>query len=95
MNDQNRMPEPAPAEDIYAREEQCQKAIRTVRKAILMRFVVAVLMVWVVCSNPSQIWAWGIMAFVLLTDVIGAIPLVNELKRQKRLLAELIAQEEE
>lgn len=82
-------------QDLFEREEQCQKAIRTVRKAILMRAVVAVLMVWGVYSNPGHAWAWGIAAFVMLTDLLGAYPLVKELKRQKQLLKDLIAQEKE
>lgn len=84
-----------PEMDIYDREERCQKTIRTVRKAIFMRLVVAVLMLWIVFTNPAQIWAWGLSAFVLLIDLSGAIPLWMELKKQKKLLHELIAMEDE
>ncbi|MBO7252943.1 MAG: hypothetical protein J6V25_10010 [Oscillospiraceae bacterium] len=82
------------SEDIYDQEEKCQKAIRTVGKAILMRLVVAVLMIWVVIRNPEQVWAWGMMAFVMLINGLGAVPLVQEWLKQKKRLAELIDMEE-
>lgn len=81
--------------DLYEREEQCLKAIKTVRKAILMRILVAALMVWAVAIQPGQPIVWGLMAFVLLIDVLGAWPLVQEWKRQKKLFEELVSQEEE
>ena len=82
------------AQDLYEREEQALKAIKTVRKAIVMRIVVAALMVWAVVMPPNQPIVWGLMVFVLMVDVLGALPLLQEWKRQKRKLADLIAQEE-
>ena len=79
---------------LYAQEEQCQKTIRTVGKALFMRLVVAALMVWVAVSNPNKIWAWGLAAFVLLVDLTGAVVLWKELSGQRKRLKELIAQEE-
>ena len=80
--------------DLYEREEQCIKAIKTVRRAIFMRIVVAALMVWAVASVPTQPGVWGLMAFVLVIDVVGALPLVQEWRKQKQLLNDLISQEE-
>jgi len=94
MEEQNKKPEEVLAEDLYDREERCQKAIRTVRKALIMRLVVTGLLVWMVLNNPSQPWVWGLTAFVLLINLTGAVPLVKELLKQKRLLIALIAQEE-
>ena len=82
-------------QDLYEREEQALKAIKTVRKAIVMRIVVAALMVWAVVMQPNQPIVWGLMAFVLLIDVLGAVPLVQEWKRQKKLFEDLVSQEEE
>ena len=81
--------------DLYEREEQCLKAIKTVRKAVFMRILVAALMVWAVAMQPKQPIVWGLMVFVLLIDVLGAWPLVQEWKRQKKLFEELVSQEEE
>jgi len=81
-------------DEIFEQEEKCQKAIRTVRKAILMRLFVTVLMVWIVVRNPAQLLAWGLTAFVLLINVTGTIPLWQEYRRQKHQLQDLIAQEE-
>ena len=71
-----------------------QKAIRTVRKAILMRLVITVLMIWIVISNPAEVWAWGLSAFVLLINLTGCIPLVQEHRKQKKQLQALIDMEE-
>lgn len=81
-------------DELFDREEKCQKAIRTVSKAIFMRLVVTALMIVVVWENPRQMWAWGLAAFVLLINTLGAVPLWQEYRRQKRLLKQLIAMEE-
>lgn len=81
-------------EDIYEQEEKCQKAMKTVAKAIFMRLVITILMIWIVISNPEQIWSWGLAAFVLLINTIGSIPLVQEYRKQRQRLNDLIAQEE-
>ena len=80
--------------DLYEREEQCIKAIKTVRRAVFMRIVVAVLMVWAVIMQPTQMAVWGLMVFVLVIDILGAVPLIQEWRRQRTLLKDLIAQEE-
>ena len=81
-------------DEVFEQEEKCQKAIRTVIKAIFMRLVVSVLMVWIVICNPSQIWAWGVSALVLLINLVGCMPLVQEYRKQKQLLRMLIEMEE-
>ena len=81
-------------DDLFEREEQCQKAIRTVAKAIFMRFVILLLMAWVVISNPTQIWAWGVAVLVLLINLMGCFPLIQEYRKQKSKLRELIDMEE-
>ena len=79
--------------DLYEREEQCIKAIRTVRRAIFMRLLVLVLMVIAVVMNPGVPMVWGLMLFVLIVDILGALPLIAEWKKQKQLLQSLIDQE--
>ena len=86
---------PLSSDDLYDREEKCIKAIRVVRKALLMRLVMAVLMVGMVVLQPTQPIVWGIAVFVVLLIGIGSWPLAMEWKKQKNLLRELIAQEEE
>ena len=80
-------------EELFLLEEQCQKTMNTVGKALFMRLVVAALMVWVVITNYRQIWAWGLAAFVLLVDITGAVVLWKEYRKQRRRLKDLIAQE--
>ena len=89
MEQENQLP------DLYEREEQCMKAIKTVRRAIFMRLVVAGLMVLAVVLTPTQPTVWALMIFVLAMDVLGAVPLVQEWRRQRTLLKVLIASEEE
>ena len=79
--------------DLYEREEQCINAIRTVRRAVFMRLLVLVLMIFAVAKNPREAMVWGLMLFVLIVDVLGALPLIAEWKKQKQQLDDLIAQE--
>ncbi len=91
MDEQEKTPEP----DLFDREEQCLKAIRTVRKAVIMRIVVAGLLIFAVLSAPDRLYIWGLLAFVLVIDLAGTLPLIGEWKKQRVRLKELIAQEEE
>ena len=81
-------------DELFEQEENCQKAIRTVTKAIFMRLVVTVLMIVVVSGNPEQVWAWGLAVFVLLINTMGTLPLWKEYSRQKQTLKHLIELEE-
>ena len=81
-------------EELFEQEEKCLKAIRTVRKAVFMRIFVTGLLIWAVIVGQMELWVMGLMAFVLLINLVGALPLIQEWKKQKRLLKELIAQEE-
>lgn len=40
--------------DIYDREDQCRKAIRTVGKAVFMRLLVTTLLIFVLIGNGMQ-----------------------------------------
>lgn len=80
--------------ELFAQEENCQKAIATVRKAVLMRFLVMALLVWAVMVNPGQLWTSGLLVMVLIINLVGALPLISEWKKQRRILKDLIAQEE-
>ena len=81
-------------EELFQREEDCQKAIRTVSRAIIMRLVVTVVLIWAVIAGNMELWVMGLMAFVLVFNVVGALPLIAEWKKQRKLLTELIAKEE-
>ena len=81
-------------DDIFEQEEKCQKAIRTLTRAMFMRLVITGLMAWIIISNPRQAWSWGLSAFVLLITITGSIPLWMEYRKQRQRLRDLIAQEE-
>jgi len=81
-------------DEIFEQEEKCQKAIRTVTKAIFMRLVVTGLMGFVVAADPRQILTWGLAAFVLLTNIMGILPLWKERKNQRQKMKILIEMEQ-
>jgi hypothetical protein len=81
-------------EELFEQEEKCIKSIRTVRKAVFMRIFVTGLLIWAVIVGQMDFWVVGLMALVLLINIVGTLPLINEWKKQKSLLKELIAQEE-
>ena len=79
MADEKLTPEP----DIYDREDQCRKAIRTVGKAVFMRLLVTALLIFVLIGNGMQGWVIGLIVFVLIINLTGMLPLVQELRKQK------------
>ena len=90
MDDEQLTPEP----DIYDREDQCRKAIRTVGKAVFMRLLVTALLVFILLGKGMQLWVIGLMAFVLVINLAGMLPLIQELRKQRKMLKEILAQEE-
>ena len=81
--------------DPYDREERCRKTIRTLMKAIVMRVAAGVLLaVAVIRANAAPI-ALCLTGLSLLLILSGLIPLAREWKKQRILLKECIAQQEE
>ena len=68
--------------DLLEREERCQKAMKTITKAIFMRMAVTGLLVWVIFSRIRELWVAGLMLLVLLINVTGSLPLFAELKKR-------------
>ena len=81
-------------DELFQQEEDCQKAIRTVTKALFMRVFVCAVLIWAVIAADMALWAAGLMLFVLAINVLGALPLLQEWKKQRQHLKDLIAQEE-
>ena len=80
--------------DLLEREERCQKAMKTVGKAIFMRLVVCALLIWVVLSTVQELWVAGLILLVLLINVSGTLPLIAELKKRRAEWKQLLAEEE-
>lgn len=87
-------PEQIPEPDIFDREERCIRTIKAVRKAAFMRLFVTAILIWAYFQTSRELWILALIAFVLLINLMGLLPLVSELRKQKRLLKDLIAQEE-
>lgn len=81
--------------DPYDREEQCRKTIRVVARAMVMRVLVGVLLLAAVIRAGANPAVLGLCAFVLVIAVSGAVPLARELGKQRKLLKECLAQQEE
>ena len=79
MADEEMTPEP----DIYDREDQCRKAI-----------LVTALLIFVLIGNGMQGWVIGLIVFVLIINLTGMLPLVQELRKQRKLLKEILDEEE-
>lgn len=76
-------------EAFFLEDERINKALKTVRRAVIMRLVVTALLVWIMIVSRQQIWVVGMVAFVLVINVTGSVPLVQEWRRQKKKLDEL------
>ena len=75
--------EPEDGRDLLEREERCQKAIKAVTKAIVMRLVICGLLIWIVFRTAMEIWLAGLMLLVLMINVGGILPLAGELKKRR------------
>ena len=80
--------------DLLEREERCQKAMKTVTKAIFMRMAVTGLLVWVIFSRIREFWVAGLMLLVLLINVTGSLSLIAELKKRRMEWKSLLEEEE-
>ena len=80
--------------DLLEREERCQKAMKTVTKAIFMRMAVTGLLVWVIFSRIRELWVAGLMLLVLLINVTGSLPLFAELEKRRMEWKSLLEEEE-
>lgn len=81
-------------DDWFQREERCRKTIKTVVKAVFMRLLVTVILVWGLLQSSMELWVWGLMAFVLVINLSGILPLGSELKKRRAELKEILAEEE-
>ena len=80
--------------ELFAQEEKCQKAIRTVRRAVLMRLVVTAVLIWAMILSAGEALAIGLLLLALALNLTSALPLVAEWKKQHARLKELIDMEE-
>ena len=82
-------------EDILMeQEENCRKGLKTLRTALLMRLFVLGLLVYILFRGGMQIWVIGLLLFVTIITVAGALPLVTEWKKQRKKLQEILDQYE-
>lgn len=94
MAEQNLTPENPTEEELMQQEERCRRARKAVAKAILMRLVVTGLLIWVAVQSAMKPWMVGLMAFVLIVNLSGLLPLVAELRSRSRELKHILSQYE-
>ena len=90
MEQENQTPD---TEDLYDREEKCQRAMKTVGRACLMRLLVAALLVFILIRSPGSVLLWGLVGFVLLINLGGMLPLLAELRKRRREYRQLLQEE--
>ena len=82
-------------EDILMeQEENCRKGLKTLRTALLMRVFVLGLLVYILFRGDMHLWILGLMLFVTIITVAGALPLVTEWKKQRKKLKDILDQYE-
>ena len=90
MEQENQTPD---TEDLYDREEKCQRAMKTVGRACLMRLLVAAVLIFVLIKTPGSVLLWGLVGFVLLINLGGMLPLLAELRKRRREYRQLLQEE--
>lgn len=80
--------------DLVEREERCQKAIKTVARAIVMRLFICCILIWAVIRSYIQLWAVGLLVLVMVMNITGIIPLAAELKKRRQEWKKLLLEEE-
>ena len=93
MEKENQTPE-VPQEDILDREERCRKALKTVGKAIFMRLFILAILGWTALRNGMAPWVIGLLALVAIINLTGIAPLYSEWKKQRKILKDIIAEDE-
>ncbi len=83
-----------PEESVWQREEKCRRSLKTVSKAIFMRLFVTGLLLWVALNSGMELWILGLLALVLLINAAGILPLITEWKKQRKILNQILAEED-
>ena len=79
---------------LMEQEENCRKGLKTLAKALFMRVFVLALLVFILLHGQMELWILGLLLFVTIITVAGALPLVTEWKKQRKKLAEILEQYE-
>ena len=79
---------------LMEQEENCRKRLKTLGKALFMRLFVLALLVFILLRGHMELWILGMLLFVTIITVAGALPLVTEWKKQRRNLEEILEQYE-
>ena len=66
------------------RQERCQKAVKVVVKAIVMRLIVFAILILAVIRSGMPLWAAGMMVLVMIINLSSILPLVAELKKRRQ-----------
>ena len=75
---------PDPQEDPYQKIDRCEKALRTVKKAVLMRLFLTALLLYIPIAAKLTLGVTALMLLVVLINVSGIVPLVMEWKKRKQ-----------
>ena len=79
--------------DVYRKIERCEKTLRTIRRAVLMRAVLTVLLLYIPFAADMPGGAVVMMVFVVILNVSGLFPLIQQWKQKKKELDALLDEE--
>ena len=88
------MMDSAAENDLMEQEETCRKGLKTLTTALFMRFFVLILLVFILVHRQMELWILGLLLFVSLITLAGALPLVREWKLQRQKLRDILSQYE-
>lgn len=95
MDYEKLIPEPSGDMDVLEREERCEKTLKTLRKAMIMRLFVTAVLIWAVFRAEMEVWVIGLMGLVMLINLTGLLPLYQEWKKRRAEWKQIIAEDEE
>lgn len=76
--------EPSDDLDLLERQERCQKALRAVGKAIVMRLFICVLLAFIVFRSGMELWVVAMLILVMFINVTGILPLAAEWRNRRQ-----------
>ena len=86
--------QPPEGESVYEKIERCEKNLRVIRRAVLMRIALTALLLYIPFAAGSGRGVFVMMFLVGAINLSGLLPLVSQWKIKKKELDRLLDEEE-
>ena len=87
------IPDDSAQGDVYQRIERCEKTIRTIRRAVLMRLFLTGVLLYIPFAAEVSVGVVLMLLFVAAINASGLLPLVSQWKGKKKELDQLLDEE--